>query len=115
MRIAKEGNTFCYPEHIDREMRQLFAQLTKQKHLRSLNVTEFAAKAAHFLAELNAIHPFREGNGRTQLSFLIIVAERARHPLALQRLDPRAILNATIASFGGDERPLVDVIATLVR
>jgi cell filamentation protein len=115
VRIAKQGNTFCYPEHIDREMRRLFARLTKQKHLQSLNVTAFAEKAAHFPAELNAIHPFREGNGRTQFSFLIIVAERAGHPLALERLDPQAMLNATIESFGADERPLVDIISALIR
>jgi cell filamentation protein len=28
---------------------------------------------AHFLAELNAIHPFREGNGRTQLTFAVLL------------------------------------------
>ena len=29
---------------------------------------DFAENAAHFLAELNAIHAFREGNGRSQLA-----------------------------------------------
>jgi cell filamentation protein len=34
VRIAKEGSAFCYPEHIDREMRRLFSELDRQKHFR---------------------------------------------------------------------------------
>jgi hypothetical protein len=71
-------------------------------------------QAAHFLAELNAIHPFREGNGRTQLSFLTVVAERAGHPLHLERLEPKKILNATVKSFAGDEIALVKQINKLI-
>jgi hypothetical protein len=42
--------------------------LKAKKYLENLPPKEFAENAAHFLAELNAIHAFREGNGRTQLS-----------------------------------------------
>ena len=114
VRISKSGSTFCYPEYIDREMRRLFADLARQRQLRGLDGPSFARKSAHFLAELNAIHPFREGNGRTQLSFLTVVAERAGHPLALERLNPKTMLKATITSFGGNEKPLADVIASLM-
>lgn len=114
VRIAKGGNAFCYPEHIKRELKKLFTALAKQKHFRELDAAEFAKKAAHFLAEINAIHPFREGNGRVQLSFLTLLAERAGHPLALARLDPQAILAATVASFKGDEAPLASVIQDLI-
>jgi cell filamentation protein len=115
VRIAKQGSAFCYPEHIGREMTRLFGWLSRHDKLRGLNAQNFAAAAAHFLAELNAIHPFREGNGRTQLSFPALLAERAGHPLALQRLDPKRILTATIASFGGNERRLAALIGRLIR
>ena len=64
VRISKGGNSFCYPENLDHEIRRLFADLARQKNLSGLDAASFADKAAHFLAELNAIHPFREGNGR---------------------------------------------------
>jgi cell filamentation protein len=114
VRVAKQGNAFCYPEYIDQEMRRLFSELERQRHLRDQSPEAFAALAAHFLAELNAIHPFREGNGRTQLSFLTLLAEQAGHPLALERLDSDAMLQAMIKSFGGDERPLAEIIRQLV-
>ena len=75
----------------------------------------FAKKAAHLLAELNAIHPFREGNGRTQLAYLTVLADRAGHPLALEDLRSEAMLEATVRSFQGDENPLAAVIGELVQ
>jgi cell filamentation protein len=114
VRIAKQGSAFCYPEHIDREMRRLFADLARQKQFHGLDCAAFAAQASHFLSELNAIHPFREGNGRTQLSFLTVLAERPGHPLAFERLNPKSVLDAMIGSFDGDERPLAAVIRRLI-
>jgi cell filamentation protein len=58
-----------------------------------LPANEFAEKAAHFLGELNAIHAFREGNGRTQLTFFALLAHRAGQPLDLEKLDPELMLN----------------------
>jgi cell filamentation protein len=88
VRIAKDGSMFCYPEHIDSEMRKLFGELRDSNYYRELAPKTFAESVAHFLSELNAIHPFREGNGRTQLALLTLLAERAGHPLALDNLDP---------------------------
>ena len=114
VRLSKDGNAFCYPEHIAREMKGLFGRLKRDRFLRGLPAQEFARKAAHFLATLNAIHPFREGNGRTQTTFLALVADQAGHPLVLERLKPQAFLAAMIASFGGDEGPLAAEIHRLI-
>ncbi len=115
VRIFKQDSVFCYPEHIDREMQRLFAGLAKQRYLRGLDAHAFAGKAAHFLAELNAIHPFREGNGRTQLSFLVLLAGKAGHRIIRQRLEPKITLEAMIASFDGNERPLADLIERSIQ
>ena len=114
IRISKGANTFCYPEHIDREMQRVFIDLAAQRWLRGLSADRFAVGVAHFLAELNAIHPFREGNGRTQLSFLTLLAEQAGHTFHLERLDPQEFLAAIIRSFGGNETPLRAVLKKLI-
>ena len=67
VRISKGGNPFCFPENIRSQAASLFEELRRSDHLQNLGPHDFAAKAAHFLAELNAIHAFREGNGRSQL------------------------------------------------
>jgi cell filamentation protein len=115
IRIAKQGSMFCYPENIGREMQRLFGRLAQEDELRGLPLGEFSQRAAHLLAELNAVHPFREGNGRTQNVFLSVLAQRAGHPLDFRRLDPQAMLGAMVSSFAGDEKPLADLIAALAK
>ncbi len=114
VRLSKDGSAFCYPEHIAREMRGLFGQLRRDAFLRDLPRDGFARKAARFLGTLNAIHAFREGNGRTQTTFLALLAARAGHPLALGQLVPERFLAAMIASFGGNEAPLTAEIRRLI-
>jgi cell filamentation protein len=113
VRIARDGSMFCYPENIAREMRNLFAALKSRDGLRGLSREDFAPALARFLAELNAIHPFRDGNGRSQLAFAALIAARAGHPLNFKTLQPRKFLGAMIASFRGDERKLVAHILRL--
>ncbi|MBS0331321.1 MAG: Fic family protein [Proteobacteria bacterium] len=107
VRTAKSGNVFCYPEHIAASMVALFARLQTAPFTGAADFGAFAASAADFLAELNAIHPFREGNGRCQLTFLHLIAERAGHPLDLRRVEPVAMILAMVASFRGDVAPLI--------
>jgi cell filamentation protein, protein adenylyltransferase len=115
VRIAKGDSMFCYPEHIPAEMRRVFGWLGDQGFLRGRDSAAFAGSAAHFLAELNAIHPFRDGNGRTQLAFMAEGAVRAGHPLDLGRLDPEAYLQAMVASFQGNERLLAAQLGSLIQ
>jgi cell filamentation protein len=114
LHIAKGGSMFCYPEHIDAEIRKLFERLASDRFLTELPAATFANEAAHVLAELNAIHPFREGNGRAQLTYLTLLAARAGHTLALEHMDPATMLAAMIESFKADERPLAKLIAELI-
>ena len=114
IRISKGGNPFCYPENIGPELDRLFLWLHAEHCLTGLSDDKFAAKLAHFLAELNAIHAFREGNGRAQNAFALIVGAHAGHPLRMEALDPKAYLEAMIVSFAGKEGPLADQLQMLL-
>ena len=92
----------------------LFGGLAADGYLRDLDDSAFAEKAAHFLAELNAIHVFREGNGRSQLTFFALLANYAGHSINLDKLDPNEMLDAMIASFDGDEAKLASIIKGLI-
>jgi cell filamentation protein len=115
VRISKGQTMFCYPENIAQEMMRLFTALRQRRFLRELSAEGFAAGLAHFLAELNAIHPFREGNGRTQLTFAVLIGVQAEHELVLDRLRPDPFLAAMIASFSGHEAALASEIRTMLR
>lgn len=96
-------------------MQVLFDDIRQQKQLRGMSLNAFAAAATHCLATLNAIHPFREGNGRAQMSFLALLADQAGHPLALERLEPRRFRAAMIRSFHSDEQSLTAEIYQLLE
>lgn len=115
VRIFKGGNAFCYPENIHRELKGLFGRLREREHFRGLESAAFVREAAAFISHLNAIHPFREGNGRSQNIFLAVLAERAGHSLHFERMDPDAFLHAMVLSFSGQldelERQIAGMIA----
>jgi cell filamentation protein len=113
VRIAKNGNVFCYPEYIENEMNRLFERLKRDDYLRRRDFEGFVGDAARFLADLNAIHPFREGNGRSQLAFLHLLALRAGYPLRLAQVQRATFLPAMVASFSDELSPLIHELTAL--
>lgn len=111
IRTGKGGNWFCYPEFIDIEMERVFTQLADEGHLANVRSRqEFAVRASQYIADVNAIHPFREGNGRCQLTLLSILSDLAGFPMDEDQIDPPALMTAMIASFAGDLGPLAEAI-----
>lgn len=95
-------------------MNALFLRLRASPFTANRTSSEFMPALTAFLAELNAIHPFREGNGRTQLAFVRLLSIRAGHPLDLAALRPKAFLAAMIESFAGERSPLENELKRLL-
>lgn len=55
----------------------VFDELQNDPRLRSGDLETFVTSAAHHLDAVNHLHPFREGNGRTQRVLFDQLAERA--------------------------------------
>jgi cell filamentation protein len=88
VRISKGGNMFCYPNTSPLKCAISSAAFVRLGIFCSPSAVEFSRRAAEFLGKLNAVHPFRDGNGRSQLAFTALLAAHAGHPIALERLDP---------------------------
>lgn len=114
VRISKGGSMFCYPEHIASEMERVFG-LLKDAEADLTNPDIFISRMAEFLTELNAVHPFREGNGRTQFAFLLQFADALGHKLNPQAVAPAVFLQAMIASFQGNTAPLHSALITMLE
>jgi cell filamentation protein len=106
VRTSKGGNPFCFPEHIENQMKALFAHLQTASMRNPSDAATFVQAAAEFLGELNAIHPFREGNGRSQLAFMHLLGLRAGFPFDLTKVRSETFLPAMIASYAKDYGPL---------
>jgi cell filamentation protein len=106
------GAPFCKAEFIAAEMAKRFASINAENNLRGLAPAQFAARAAEHSCELNAIHPFLDGNGRAQRAFLEILAEQAGHRIDLARIDPEAWNEAAKVSYWTqDYGPMGEIIA----
>ena len=116
--IVKDNSRFAHFRFLESSARELFDRLAQERHLRGLIVDQFVVRAAYYLGELNALHPFREGNGRTQRSFLSLLARAVGYDLAWERVAADEMIEASIQSLfradnSGFERILTDIIAAL--
>jgi cell filamentation protein len=68
--ISKSGDPFAFPQHIVSSVHKTCQELRRERHLTDSDREHFANRGAYYLGEINAIHPFREGNGRTQREFI---------------------------------------------
>ncbi len=107
VRTSKSGNAFCYPEHIPAQMDALFQGLHRGEVFVERSSDLFLQATARFLSELNAIHPFREGNGRSQMAFIGLLGATFGHPFAFERLSRGTFLKAMIDSYFGNREPLL--------
>jgi cell filamentation protein len=103
--IAK-GDPFCLPQHIEIFAEDMFTRLATADYLRGLDRSEFIDGLTELFADLNALHPFRDGNGRTQRAFCAQLARHAGHQLRWAPMDPAENIAASRASLRGDNTPL---------
>lgn len=112
--IAK-GAMFCLPQYIDSSAAVIFGELHDEDCLRGLRRDAFVGRLAHYLGEVNALHPFREGNGRAQRAFFGQLARDAGFTLAWQHLDPARNVEASAAIMRGDPEPMREMLDALTR
>lgn len=110
VRIAKEDSVFCYPEYIENSQKEIFSHLEKENYLVGLPRQAFLVKFAKLADDLNALHPFREGNGRAIRLFLKQLAEHADWYVAYEDMDGQELLDANIKAFKGDLKPLIQIL-----
>jgi cell filamentation protein len=68
--LAKSNSYFANHKHIEKAAQQIFQKLAKEDCIKGAELTAFGERAAYYLGEINALHPFREGNGRAQREFI---------------------------------------------
>lgn len=72
---------FAGPDTLPGKLSSFFDKLAKDKNLKSLPKEQFVDKTAQYLTDINILHPFREGNGRTKRLFFSELARQAGYEL----------------------------------
>ncbi len=104
--ISREGSRFANTSRIESYLGGELNKLPAENWLRGLPPAPFVARLAYYMGEINATHPFREGNGRTQRAFCALLAEQAGYFIDFESVDQAQMYGVMIASFQGNAKPL---------
>lgn len=96
--ISKADTMFYPPNLINRELDKLFAEIKEKNMLKETDEKKVFNNLAYVMAELNIIHPFREGNGRTIREFVRTMAKHMGFDLNWGNADREELLEASILS-----------------
>lgn len=96
--IAK-GNMFCNVKFISIQAEEIFGKLKDEKYLKGLSKDAFINRLAFYFSEINALHPFREGNGRSQREFIRSLAMYNGYKLNFNNISEEEMIIASRDSF----------------
>ena len=117
--IARPGQfDFAFVERIATSLNDLFsdAVFSKLSTEPGQNRATFTSSAARYLGELNAIHPFRDGNGRAQREFIRQLALHNGYVLDWSRISRGQMHKASHRSFErGDNTLFEQVLQSALR
>ena len=99
--ISKKGTKFVEVDEIDNIATACFERLKKQNYFCNQDKNNFVDNIVDFYCVTNMLHPFREGNGRTQRAFLSQLIRNAGYNIDFSDIDTDSLMVATIHSANG--------------
>ena len=112
--ISKADTMFYPPNLIDRELDKVFTKIKEKNMLKETDEEKIFDNLAYVMAELNIIHPFREGNGRSIREFIRLMAKRMGYDLNWGNVDKEELLEASILSVD-DYKVLVGILEPCIE
>ena len=112
--IAKD-NMFCKAIFIEDQAKEIFLNLKKEKYLLGLDKKTFAKRLAFYFSEINALHPFREGNGRSQREFIRSLALKNGYLIYFNRVLKDEMISASKKSFLCDYTEMENIINKCIQ
>lgn len=107
--ISKKGTHFTPAAQIQQQAEAIFARLKERNYFKSLSHSEFVNELVDFYCITNMLHPFREGNGRTQRVFLTQLIRNAGFDISFAEVDTDLLMIATIQAAQGVTTLLQDI------
>ena len=99
--LSKKGTSFHRAENLGSAMEKLFDRLVKCNYFITDSKEKYVSDIAEFYNDLNLLHPFREGNGRTQRVLMTKLIERAGYSIDFARCDRDLLMIATVHAAQG--------------
>lgn len=101
VQLMKGSTRFCQVQFMDTYASDLFTQLSSEPNWDSLQ--HAAKRLAYFKSELNMLHPFREGNGRTIRIFLQAFAKSKNFLWEYDKINREEYMQAMIRAVTSED------------
>lgn len=105
-----KGNLFCLTQFIDSYAASIFETFVQDCIDVKTDHDAFVRTLTKHYADMNALHPFREGNGRTQREFTRELCMHCDYIFDLTKTNHKQMLQASIASFDSNDRSMLEKI-----
>lgn len=112
--IAKEETRFLANHQIKEQLHSLLKELRNEQFLDGSDKDTLIQRSAYYMAELNYIHPFREGNGRAIREFMRLLFLRHGYSVDWSAVPVDHLLQAMIDSVY-DTEPLTQVLSQCLK
>ena len=99
--MSKKGTNFTKASQIEEMAGRIFGRLNRMNNYVGLDHKSFVDEITDFYCSTNMLHPFREGNGRTQRAFLQQLVQNAGYEVSFAMMDPDELMIATIQAANG--------------
>lgn len=99
--MAKKGTSFCSADQFDDVTKNCFGRLAENNLFSDLDRDEFIDAIVDFYCVTNMLHPFREGNGRTQRIFISQLIHHNGYDFDFSDIDSDDLMIATIQAANG--------------
>lgn len=93
--IAKDDFRFAEWQYIEEQLDKLLSDIKNENYFENYDKVKLANRLAYYLAELNVLHPFREGNGRVLREFIRQLALKNHYLLDMREVGSKEMLDAT--------------------
>ena len=108
--MSKKGTKFCDCTKIIELGEGYFKRLKEQRYLTKMPFEKFIDELTELYCALNMLHPFREGNGRSQRLFLTLLIKNSGYEIDFSKVDTDLLMIATIKAVSGDIFLLKDIL-----
>ena len=107
--ISKQDTRFCQPDFMEKEAGKIFKGMASANWFEGMSRSDLIVAVADAYSDLNVVHPFREGNGRTQRILFEHLVMNAGFEISWWGVENDEWLYANIAAYNCVLEPLQQV------
>ena len=112
--ISKGDTRFCSCSFIEKEANKLFKNLAAENYLADTEYDDFIEKLAEYYCDINVLHPFREGNGRTQRMLFEHICINSGYNINFAGVSVDEWISANISGFHCDYTEMESILKRCV-